>query len=819
MLSFARTCRFGFTLLAICLTGSMLAAAQPQFTTVIPHVGQRGTEIELRLLGNRLTDAKEVLLHDEGIEITSFEVPEDKKGREVRVKVRIAPDCRPGAKRLVIRSETGVSELRNFHVTALPVVDEAEPNSEFTTPQVIDKNVTVSGRIDNEDVDYFVIEAKKGEPISVEIEAIRLGKTFFDPYVAILNEARFELSTSDDHALVWQDSINSIIAPEDGRYIVQVRDSAYGGNGASYYNLHVGSFPRPVGIVPMGGRPGEKVKVRFLGDPTGVMEQEVTVPTEPHKEFGFFAEDGRGLAPSWNWFRISELENTIEAEPNNAREQATAFTAPGAVNGVLEAPGDVDWFKFSMKKNQTLDVEVYGRRLRSSIDAVIRIYDSKGRQRAANDDQRGQDSFQRFKAPEDDEYFIQVSDHLGKGGPSYTYRVEINNVTPVLELTTNEFQRYVKPPIPVPQGRRYAVLMNASRRDFGGEISFEGIDLPQGVRIESPSSWAKSGTIPVMFHADENVELTGSLAQVIGKWTDPNNKDRVVASAAVQDHMLVRGQNNRAVWTESVDRIPVVVCKQTPFDVKIVPPKVPIVRGGRMNLKVVAEKAEGFDNDIRVLLLQNAPGVSSSRSVSIKKGETEALIPLNASGNAPIMESMIAVRAYATVGDATVEICTPFAPLRVEDKYVNLKFQQAAVEQGQDAAVLVDVEQFTDFEGEAEVVLSGLPAKATTEPMKITKETEELTFIVKTDPETPAGNHKSLFCTVKVIENGEEIHHHIAGGRLRVDKPLPKPVAKAEPEKKEEPKPKAAPQPKPLSRLELLRKQREERLAEQAAGE
>ena len=68
-------------------------------------------------------------------------------------------------------------------------------------------NVTVNGVAENEDVDYFVVEAKKGERISVEVEGIRLGITMFDPYVAILNAKRFELASSDDAALVWQDGL------------------------------------------------------------------------------------------------------------------------------------------------------------------------------------------------------------------------------------------------------------------------------------------------------------------------------------------------------------------------------------------------------------------------------------------------------------------------------------------------------------------------------------------------------------------------------------------------------------------------------------
>src|SRR5690606_21526976 len=113
----------------------------------------------------------------------------------------------------------------------------------------------------NEDVDYYVVDAKKGERITAEVEGIRLGITLFDPFVSILDANRFELTSSDDAALIWQDGCASILAPEDGQYIIQVRDSAYAGNGSCLYRLHVGHFPRPRAVYPAGGPVGETVEV------------------------------------------------------------------------------------------------------------------------------------------------------------------------------------------------------------------------------------------------------------------------------------------------------------------------------------------------------------------------------------------------------------------------------------------------------------------------------------------------------------------------------------------------------------------------------
>src|SRR5262249_51441516 len=205
----------------------------------------RGREVTFTFSGARLSDAKEILFYSPGFEVKKLTAVND---NAVQAVVKIAADCRLGEHAARVRTESGLSELRTFWVGALPVVAEKEPNSDFAAPQKIAMNVTVVGVVDYEDVDYYSVELKKGLRLSVEIEGMRLANTLFDPYVAILDSKRFELATSDDSALLGQDGLCSIVAPADGTYVIQVRESAYQGNGACQYRLHVGSFPRPLAV-------------------------------------------------------------------------------------------------------------------------------------------------------------------------------------------------------------------------------------------------------------------------------------------------------------------------------------------------------------------------------------------------------------------------------------------------------------------------------------------------------------------------------------------------------------------------------------------
>jgi hypothetical protein len=231
-----------------------------------------------------------------------------------------------------------------------------------------------------------------------------------------------------------------------------------------------------------------------------------------------------------------------------------------------------------------------------------------------------------------------------------------------------------------------------------------------------------------------------------------------------------------------------------------------------MELKVVAKRKEGFKAPIKIDMLWLPPGIGASGSVAIPEGQNEAVIPMNAAGNAEIATWKIAVRGEANAGAGNIMVSTPFANLRVAEMYVTLAFEQAAVEQGKEAELVVHMTKQYEFPGAAKVDLIGLPNKALTATQEVTKDTKDIVFKIATDLTTPAGNHANLFCRVIVTENGEPVVHNLGTGKLRVDVPLPP--------KKDEPPP--APMPaavanpaepvvKRLSRLEQLRLEQKER--------
>ncbi len=804
--------RFSAFLLAFVIGGS-LQAAGPSLTAVRPLGGQRGTEVDVVLSGARLADAREIFFYQPGIMTVSIVKLDD---NSVKARFKIAPDCAVGLHDLRVRTATGVSELRTFSVGALKDVAEVEPNNDFTKPQVIPFNVTVNGIADNEDVDYYAIEVKKGERVSVEVEGLRLGVTEFDPYVAILNSKRFEIAASDDAALAWRDGCAGVIAPEDGKYIIQVRESAYSGNGACLYRAHIGHFPRATAVIPAGGRIGEEVKIRWIGDPAGEAATVFQTPKTVVNDFGVLRQDAKGVSPYPNVFRVSEVGNVLEQEPNDDHAHATPFTAPMALNGVIEKPGDIDHFGFKANKGEVYDIHCYARRIRSPLDPVMYLGKKGGGAMLGADDSIGPDSYFRFQAPETAEFVIWLVDQLGKGGPDYTYRIEVTPVRPTLTMTTSAEQIPLGTgvmSVAVPRGNRQAILLLGNRADFGGELAVSVAGLPAGATATVPNIAASQVVVPAVFEAKADAPIAGSFATVTGKPID----EKVQAASTFQSEaVLVLGQNNVNVWSRKVDRLAVAVTEECPYSIEIVEPKVPLVRGGSMGLKVRATRKPGFKAAIAVSLPWNPPGVGSAGGVAIPEGQTEAVIPMNADGGAELRTWKIVVNGSSGVPSGPITVSSQLANLTIAAPYLGLAFQAASVDQGKEVDMAVKVAKAVDFPGEAQVTLIGLPNKVTTDVKKITKDTTDLVFHLKTDKTSPAGNHASLFCQVVVIQNGEPIVHNIGTGTLRVDVPLPpKPAAAAPAVAQAAPKPPAPPPAaaKPLSRLEKLRLE-----AKQAAG-
>ncbi|MEM9412498.1 MAG: PPC domain-containing protein, partial [Planctomycetota bacterium] len=488
---------FQFCLLSVAAV-SLVDASTPRLNLILPRGVQRGHEYTLKFSGERLADPQQVFLYDSGVEVIDIKSIDN---RNVEVTIKVSPECRLGEHIAQLRTKRGVSDFRSFYVGALQDIAELEPNQSMREAQPIAFNRTINGVITNEDVDVYKINAKQGERLSVEIEAIRLGD-MFDPFIALLDQNRFEVAVSDDSSLGKQDGIISTLIPEDGEYFILVREAAYGGNPRCRYRLHVGNFPRPTVAFPAGGPAETQCDVTFLGDPTGDLKNKIQAHPQTAFRDGIFVSDEFGIVPTPVEFRISNLENYLENEPNDDRKLVKEpFEVPCAFNGVIGQPRDTDYFKFSCKKGQVLDVECFARRIGSGLDPIIFIFNEKGRRVANDDDSRRPDSYLRFTAPTDGHYFVSVKDHLQRGQVDFAYRIEVDAVRPKLKISIPRVDRFsqLRQQICIPRGNRFATLISADRQNFSGPLELLPIDLPDHVSVDARTMAGNLNLMPVVF--------------------------------------------------------------------------------------------------------------------------------------------------------------------------------------------------------------------------------------------------------------------------------------------------------------------------------
>jgi len=764
-----------FHLLCLCVLCAFalpIYATSPHIESLVPAGGQRGTELEATFAGERLQDAQEIFCYGPGIQVLKLNLVTNKT---VTAQLKIASDCALGEHHLRIRAATGLSELVTFFVGALPETTEKEPNNDPAHAQKVDFNSTINGVVNNEDVDCFSVEVKKGQRFSVEVEGMRLGRGPLDARLTILNSDGAVLADADDTWLGVQDPFISLLVPADGQYTIQVREVTYAGSDKCHYRLHIGSFPRPTSVFPLGGKTGETVTFKFFSEATGEFSQKIKLPDTPDGKFGVFAELDGLTAPTPNWIRVSEFPNVLASSDNHDREHATVtdLQPPLAFNGIIGQKNQESWFRFNAAKGAALEVSAYARRLRSPMDPVIDVFDAAGKYLASNDDSVGVDSSLKFTPSETTNYFVRVRDTLHDGGRDFAFRIEVTPDQPSLAVKIPEVSRndtQSRQYITVPRGNRFATLISAKRSNFGGDLNFNISDLPTGVTMLADRMSQSMDSMPLVFEAMPDAPIEGKLLDLTASGTNSGN---LVTGNFRQDVELVQGAPNNANYcSTSVGKFCVAVTKEAPFHLRIVEPKVPIVQAGTTRLEIIAERDTNFDEPIELNMVWNPPGMSSQSEATIPKGATNIFYQLNAGGGAETRTWKIAILGHAKVDGGDLYVSTQLAPIEVAPPFVSGKIETTWLNPGKSAELTVNLKQLKPFEGKATIRLVGLPENVSVADREITSADQEVVFKLEATDKCSTGSHKNLFCAVDVQQNGQTIPHTIAqGGILRIVPP------------------------------------------------
>ena len=125
---------------------------------------------------------------------------------------------------------------------------------------------------------------------------------------------------------------------------------------------------------------------------------------------------------------VDPLASVAEAGAHSTRETAQAIGLGVAVDGTCDAEAS-DWYRFTAAAGQTLQAEVFARRLGSALDPVLRLTDAAGRELAFSDDEpaSGVDPWFRHTFATSGDYYLELRDIRFHGGPKHRYRLRLGD--------------------------------------------------------------------------------------------------------------------------------------------------------------------------------------------------------------------------------------------------------------------------------------------------------------------------------------------------------------------------------------------------------
>ena len=506
-------------------------ASPPHVGFVYPAGGRQGTSFEVKIGGQNMDDAIGLHLSGEGVEakilgqtrpLNGKEIGElrkmlqelekktprtdsDRKEIEsirkklapplvkptpalaeiVTVEITISATAPPGPRQLRMRAKTGMSNPVAFIVGTLPEITQKKElvDPEVLRPKAPDIAVTLPATLNSQlmpgEVDRYRFFAKKGQQLVFAAHARALIPYLADAVPGFFQAAltlyddKGRIVAYSDHFRHQQDPVLAYKAPQDGAYVLEIKDALYRGREDFVYRIDAGEIPFVTSIFPLGGPAKTRTTVAIEGWnlPTASMTLEAAdmkpgiVPLKVQ-----YGEAFSNTVP----FAVGAFPETKSNDANSTIATAQPIALPIIVNGRISKPGTWNVFKFQGKVTQAIVAEIQARRLDSPLDSVLKVTDESGKTLTFSDDweDKGQallthhaDSFLRMNLPADGTYYVHVGDALGDGSEAHAYRLRVSMPHPDFELRVTPCSINARP------GSTLAITAQAVRKDgFNGEI-------------------------------------------------------------------------------------------------------------------------------------------------------------------------------------------------------------------------------------------------------------------------------------------------------------------------------------------------------------
>jgi len=589
----------------------------------------------------------------------------------VTLKVTMAADAEPGPREIRLAAPVGLSNPLLFDVGQLPEFSKPAakiPNPEIErfrarfggqpniTPAKSETSVTlpaiVNGQMMPGAVDRYRFQARQGQRLVVAAGARELipylpdaVPGWFQATLALYDAKGKELAYDDDYRF-HPDPVLYYEIPQDGDYVVEIKDAIYRGRQDFVYRIALGELPFVTSIFPLGGKAGEQTTVEIKG--WNLPAARLTMDAK---------DKGPGVYPlsarKEEWvsnhvpFAVDTLPECLEREPNDKPESAQPVTLPVIVNGRIDRPDDWDVLRFEGRGGSQIVAEVYARRLDSPLDSVLKLTDAAGKQLAFNDDHEDKgagltthqaDSWLCATLPADGAYYLHLGDAQHKGGPEYAYRLRLSPPQPDFEL------RAVPSGINVRGGATVPLTVYALRKDgFSGEIALALKDAPRGFALSGGQVPANQDQVrltltvpPVSLKEPLSLSLEGRATIQGREVSRPAVPAEDMMQAFAYHHLVPAKEMRVAVSGRNMARAPVRILGGTP---------VRIPAGGTARVQVETP-APAFLDRVRLELSEPPSGIAI-KNVLPSGGGAEIVLQCDAAKAKPGLKGNLIVSVFA----------------------------------------------------------------------------------------------------------------------------------------------------------------------------
>ena len=268
-------------------------------------------------------------------------------------------------------------------------------------------------------------------------------------------------------------------------YLTRVR-------GAEYYRLTFPfSIPLHAELDPRRGALADRIDGHVVSRAPTELKAVFSIPPDARRGlWRLWAEGPEGITDGINWELAGEPEFAEEEfSPLKTGRSIEATDGPITINGLLALDQEQDAYRVRAQAGVPLRFRILAVQLGLPyIDTVLELFDSQGNLVAEHDDMMsgqgtviGNPDSSLFYTPERDETLrLVVRDRIGRGGPTYAYRLKIDNREAGFRLLVDPDN------VNAARGEkaRWTVLMI---RDpgFDGAVEVEAAGLPKGV--EAPA--------------------------------------------------------------------------------------------------------------------------------------------------------------------------------------------------------------------------------------------------------------------------------------------------------------------------------------------